>query len=298
MSVPKKHHFVPRWYLKRFTDSSGFLHIYDQKKDVFRKHKPENLMVIGNYYRQAWAPPGIDPDILEKRLGELIEPNAQRAFDKLLKRGGDLTNDDTAAICVYLEFQRIRVPRQARLGMQTFMKTLVTHSQPEFIEKLARGEVKIKPDSIRFTFMRSLIGQAVQWLSSMLWLVLESPNCTSFITTDSPVSFYNVDFPPPSETGIGLAGTRVFFPLSPKYLLVLRHQEYDESDKFSASQRLPVPEINDGLISITFFPSCSFEQVTWYNWLLLQLSDHIIAANDRQVLIDCVEHSLKLNGRK
>ena len=255
-------------------------------------------MSIGNYYRQDWAPPGIDPNILEKKLGAWIEPNARKAFDKLLQGGRGLTDDDTTAIVVYLEFQRIRVPRQAQSAMPSAINTILTNLPPELQGMIARGEVKITlRDSIRFLFMRSLTGQLVQWLSNMEWEVFESPDCTSFITTDSPVSFFNFDFRPPTEAGIGLLGTRVLFPLNPKYLLVLRHSEFDGSNRTASSQRLPVPEINDGPISFTYLP-CSYEQVVIFNWVMLELSDQIIVANSPQVFIDCIEHASKLSKGK
>ena len=273
MSTPKKHHFVPKWYLKRFSDPSGFLHVLDRNNGLYRKQKPEKVMSIGNYYRQDWAPPGIDPNILEKRLGALIEPNAQKALDKLLQGGRGLTDDDTAAIVVYLEFQHIRVPRQARSAMPLAINTIFTNSPPELQAMIARGEVKITlRDSIRFLFMRCLTGQLVQWLSNMDWEVLESPDRTSFITTDSPVSFYNVAFPPPTQAGIGLAGTMVFFPLNSKYLLVLRHPEYNGSNRVSPSQRLPVPEINDGGIHITYNYQSSYEEVVACNWTMSHIN--------------------------
>ena len=143
MSTPKKHHFVPKWYLRRFSDPSGFLHVLDRNNGAYRKQKPEKLMCIGNYYRQAWAPQDIDPNILERRLGAVIEPNAQKAFDKLLQGGSELTDDDTAAIVVYLEFQHLRVPRQARSAMPLAINTIFNNSPPELQGMIARGEVKI-----------------------------------------------------------------------------------------------------------------------------------------------------------
>lgn len=48
----------------------------------------------------------------------------------------------------------------------------------------------------------------------MEWEIAKAEVGPSFITTDSHVSFYNPACPPPTEAGIGLAGTIVFFPLS------------------------------------------------------------------------------------
>lgn len=74
---PKIHHFVPRSYLARFTDDEGFLHVFDRSSDQFRRQKPKEIMRINSYYRQAWAPAGVDPDILENGLGEWLEADAK-----------------------------------------------------------------------------------------------------------------------------------------------------------------------------------------------------------------------------
>ena len=58
-------------------------------------------------------------------------------------------------------------------------------------------------DSARFDYMRMMVGQLSPWLSRMEWEVFAAEDGASFITTDSPVSFYNPFFPPPAEAGTG-----------------------------------------------------------------------------------------------
>jgi Protein of unknown function (DUF4238) len=114
MTTPKRHHFVPRWYLEGFADGgSGLLYVYDRETKRIRNQRPREVMTIRRYYRQDWVPTGIDPDILEKGLGSTLEPYAKKALYRLINAPGKVTAEDTAALLVYLEFQRIRVPRQA-----------------------------------------------------------------------------------------------------------------------------------------------------------------------------------------
>jgi len=116
---PKQHHFVPKWYLDRFTDlKSGLIHVYDRSTAEFRMQKTDKVMKRNKYYRQEWASAGTDPDILEKRFGEFLEPKAKDSFDRLLTMPSDFTPDETALILSYIEFQRARVPRQAQMARQ------------------------------------------------------------------------------------------------------------------------------------------------------------------------------------
>jgi hypothetical protein len=75
MSNPKRHHFVPESYLNGFTEEkTGFLHIYSKRSGLWRRQKPKQVMVRNKYYRQEWAPDGVDKNILEKTIGFTTEP--------------------------------------------------------------------------------------------------------------------------------------------------------------------------------------------------------------------------------
>jgi hypothetical protein len=102
MPRPKRHHFVPKWYLERFTDpTSGVVHAYDKTTETYRTPKPKNVMVIKDYNRQKHAPEGIDPDILETMLGSSVEPRTKDAFKKLLNHPRALTPDDSGWMLPY-----------------------------------------------------------------------------------------------------------------------------------------------------------------------------------------------------
>jgi len=49
MAAPKRHHYLPRFYLKRFAQA-GKLWVYDRQEDKYRHQTPQNTAVIGNYY--------------------------------------------------------------------------------------------------------------------------------------------------------------------------------------------------------------------------------------------------------
>jgi hypothetical protein len=84
MSNPKRHHFVPESYLNGFTEEkTGFLHIYSKRSGLWRRQKPKQVMVRNKYYRQEWAPDGVDKNILEKTIGFTTEPKGLSSLRKL-----------------------------------------------------------------------------------------------------------------------------------------------------------------------------------------------------------------------
>ncbi len=60
---PIGHHYVSSFYLSRFADSAGVLHVHDKHSGKSFRTRPKEAMKQSHYYRQEWAPSGIDPNI-------------------------------------------------------------------------------------------------------------------------------------------------------------------------------------------------------------------------------------------
>lgn len=247
-------------------------------------------MTVNRYYRQEWVPEGVDPDILEKIMGSRLEPDAKNALDRILAKAPDLTAEEGAAILIFLEFQRIRVPRQAMAAKELLKNATLIHS-PALGKAVIDGKVTIN-DSFRFDFMRMAFGKFHPYFLRMHWEVVECEEDCAFIISDSPVTFYNVDFIPPAEAGIALAGTTVFYPLSSKQLLVLRHPEYMEGMDINPSSKIPEPVADDRKFGVTFGAIWEAERVNKINWVLMELADRYIAAFSKRVLDNCVGREL------
>ena len=101
-------------------------------------------------------------------------------------------------------------------------------------------------DFARFEYMRMMIGEASPWFGRMEWEVFEADSSAAFVTTDSPVSLYNPKILPLAEARLALAGTMVFFPLSSRYALVMRHPEVRTNPDMGSLAVLPEPPEEDG----------------------------------------------------
>ena len=158
---PKKHHYIPSSYLARFTDTSGFLHVFDRtSRDQWRKQRPKEVMHIRNYYRQEWAPSAIDQNIFEKSLGEWLENTAKNAIDCLILAQSNLTEQDFSLFLLYLELQRLRVPRQGKMAMALMRDTILRLAPPDIIADIHAGKFQLTMNkSARFEYMRNMIGQ-------------------------------------------------------------------------------------------------------------------------------------------
>lgn len=290
-SRAKNHHYVPRSYLARFVDDRGFLHVYDRAARAMRKQRPKEVMKINSYYRQEWVPEGVAPNILETSLGEWLEAEAKNAIDKLHSTPEELDDQDIANLLTYFEFQRIRVPRQAEMGKALMRDLILKFSPLDAVEAIASGKFKLEmKDAARFDYMRHSIGTLSPWFETMEWEVVTAGDGASFVTTDSPLSLYNPAAAPPTEAGIGLAGTKVFFPLSSSKTLLMRHPEYVNEGK-DPTKVLPLPEHEDGHIEIISGAIWPAEVVDRFNWKLLQLCSNLVVANSPLVIQRCVDAS-------
>jgi hypothetical protein len=286
---PKLHHFVPKSYLARFSNGQGFLHIFDRALGAFRRQRPKEVMKISRYYRQDWAPAGIDQNILETTLGEWLEAEAKGALDRLICAPESLRDVDTANLVNYFELQRIRVPRQGEMGKNLIRSVIMRLAPADVAAAIASGRYTLTiKDAARFDYMRMSIGTLHPWFGAMDWEVFEACPGASFVTSDSPVSFYNPKIPPPAEAGIALAGTMVFFPLSSRYALVMRHPDVRADPSFAHLSVLAEPPVEDGVISIIHGGVWDAEVVNGFNWKMLQLSDRLIVAESQEVLRACV----------
>jgi len=290
MNNPKRHHFVPESYLKGFSEEkTGMLNIYSKISAVWRRQKPKKVMVRSKYYHQDSAPDGIDKNILEKMLGSSIEPKGMEALKKLITEPDALNEEGMADILVYLQFQRFRVPRQADLA-KALAKSVLTrelHKTSEGREALKHSEIVIK-DSFRINFMEMSHGTLTPYFSRMIWLLIEAEHGTSFITSDSPVTFHNPDVIPPAEPGPALYGTSVFFPINKRYLLALHHPEFESGEK-ETMEHLPKDlDIEDGQIECRRDIIWRKDQVEWLNRLMLQYSQDLIVGETKSALESAV----------
>jgi hypothetical protein len=298
MTRPKRHHYVPKWYLERFVDpQSGCLHAYDKTTTKHWTPKPNNVMVMKDYYQQKHVPNGVDPDILERMLGGWLEPEAQQAFQKLLNPPVNFRAEDTSHILAYLALQHIRVPRQAEDAKQTAREVLelLAHQAPSEIfppeAKIAlmRGEIVISiKDAFRFNFMKMVTMELILYLSRMVWEVSKAEEGYSFITSDSPVTFFNVACVPPVDAGLALVGTIVFFPLDSQHVLVLRHPESLGNPSISPLEIVPKPVWEDGRIGVAY-DICGEDQVNSLNRIMSALADKVIIGRSKDILEKAVD---------
>ena len=49
LSTPKKHHYLPEFYLKGFS-TAGWLWVYDRERNAYSKRRPETVAIRKGFY--------------------------------------------------------------------------------------------------------------------------------------------------------------------------------------------------------------------------------------------------------
>lgn len=193
----KRHHYVPKAYLKSFCDGEGklFVHLKDAPDKVLHQ-SPDNTAFRRYYYSQPTAEGGRrDNDTLEDFFS-LHETEWPRLVHALHRR--EDVNGDLDAIVTFMGLQRARVPamRDAveRIEASTVLATARRLDQqgrlppkPKGLEDiLDQVEVAIDPH-------RSLhaMVEVIRGFASIIDLVgigaLHNRTSVPFLTSDNPV---------------------------------------------------------------------------------------------------------------
>jgi hypothetical protein len=250
MSEPKRHHFLPESYLRRFTRggaAESVFAVYDRKYDQFRCQTPRNTAVETHYYTVE-TETGEKSAHIEKGLAQ-IESLAMPSIDKL--DAGELpTSHDRQTLALFVALLHTRVPqferatretangfykRTTRLALPTRESVAVRlHSlypdqsvDPATVEQLFQifqtGEYDMKFE--KGWLRRTMLEMALSFgwgLWQMDWVAYHATPTTSFVTSDSPFVVLpprNVKLPFPFTYGIGTRGAAKFIPLTQKVCL-------------------------------------------------------------------------------
>ena len=208
--VGRRHHYVPRFYLRSFLRDGRRVNLFNLKGD---------RVVFGASLRdQCYASRfyGAD-DRVEKALSEIeavAAPLLARMRDGSIPGGGTPERD---ALILFLGLQLARTTATQAYALK--MSQLLTHVA--FDGKAP--ERAMTPKQVT-RVMLSLAPTLATTIADLSFTLLSSPPGASFVTSDNPVFKYNtycegiLHF---GVTGTKCKGLQLFFPVSPRKVLLL-----------------------------------------------------------------------------
>jgi len=264
MSEPKKHHYVQRAYLHRWSDVSGNIYICDLSNGNIHKGPAKSAAWEKYYYcLQDPSHPEYRFEI-EEFLGKDIEGPAGPLIDKLDAERG-LSSEEKAHLALYIAFQKTRVPffekfsneLAEKMDKERLLNTLNDKalferimsenaekykawkripSREEMIKALEEDRVQMKyPRGHSLKTMLQLSGPLSDLYAQWRWILLET-KASNFITSDNPAVTISLA----RKEGGTLGETT--FPLSPKHCLLI--------DQESQGKLLITEESSEGVKEI------------------------------------------------
>lgn len=214
MPANKKHHFVPRFYLKRFSSSGKSISIYH----VPSKRKIDSGNLSNQCYRDYFY--GKEPEV-EKSLAS-IEASASRVLHQLLE--GEYSALDQMTLILYIAIQH---------GRTTYTVDAINDMADKFAKHMLQYKFKelgADPEHFRIEYTKTsqlaLIGAVIHHylLLDLDMKIVRLSDGQCFITSDAPVILYNQFFQDDlrfHNDGFGSKGLMVFFPIDSKHLILL-----------------------------------------------------------------------------
>jgi hypothetical protein len=247
MNAPKLHHYVPQFYLRRFTDASGQLWLWDRDRDRVFRTRPDGVAAENNFYwHEDLAAFGHDPLAMEKQFSQLEGEVAQitgqwmewlRDMKPMEKVEVPDINRELVSLYIALQFLRTA---DARDTLATFVE------QKVYAKPLAEAEKRLL--HLDMLWKDSIYEELAERISNATWLFGRNMTATPFITSDNPVAFRTGNNAIWLKAGMYSAGTYSVFPMAPDIVMYCHPKEppWENLDRFDC--RLSPVTFNEEMV--------------------------------------------------
>ena len=180
MANQKQHHYVPRFYLDRFTDPMGHVWAYDKSTDLVFCGRPETLGRERRFYEAPFLQgTAVDPAFLERELAR-FESEAARitsSWIRLIEAGSrivTISEIDRRTIATYIAVQALRTSEQrVALGQHTDIRMSKRDLQSFHLSML---------------FEDSVVQTIAGAIGDCIWVFGRNNSSVPFYTSDHPVA--------------------------------------------------------------------------------------------------------------
>lgn len=218
MSQPKRHHFVPQFYLRRFSQEVGSIICYHKASGkLIPRASIKGQCAIDNFY--SWN------DRVETALST-IEGRAAAIFREIDQSGflPKRMSADYQELLIFIALQSSRTQLSGRESddMADYMCKLMARGQPE-LDGVDLDSIRIGSTFPSAMPMKIAI-QSHPILKELGSSLLINNTAFPFITSDNPVFFYNsqqAHIQWQGVIGLSSTGLQIIYPISPNKAIYL-----------------------------------------------------------------------------
>ena len=227
MVKKKRHHYIPRFYLKRFSvkNEGKFLGLYNLNNRKFIQNAPLKSQAYENFLYG-------EDDEIENALAEMEGRVAKMFYywteEKLLYPPPTETNG-FKLLKRFILYQAFRTPKSGNDIMAMLnqgLKTVVKEFKPDLWESLKDGTL-VHENPVLLGLIHSIEHEHLLGFLDCKFLV--NLSLLPFVTSDAPVILYNQLMEQADNymgaTGFVAKGLQIFYPIHPRLMICL----YDSS---------------------------------------------------------------------
>lgn len=260
MAKPKRHHYIPRVYLKNFTNSNGKVWVYDKELNTLKELSTKDTTLEKELYTITDADGNKDYS-LEEFFGK-IETTASPIINKIINKQvisleektqlslfvALLDNRTVAAIDDYNKTSSdiLMWIKDVRLYHGEFDSLInkMECSKEEAMQKFKDAKIRLNKE----TNLKSLIelaGISAEYFSQMEWRILyiKNKNC-NFITSDNPLFLLPEKISNDYGYGIATPGVQKIIPLTSNIILSIGDLGNIAVHGCTISERMRIRQIN------------------------------------------------------
>lgn len=241
----RKHHYVPRFYLRRFADAQEMLTVVDRRFGVLKRKSPSAVFWALDYYRVE-GDEGTDPTAWETAFGKL-EDRAAIVLDEIgqRRRLPAPADGSYSTLINFVALQAVRGPHARRRLAEPHraLERVLEHAEqlrkaygpqmrnPEVVDDLRRFVERKQDTSDHVDALVAAMSAILQPLADRSWTLLRPADECAFVTSDHPVALTWSSRPDTGffGPGFGLLETDVTLPLDPGNLLFGRFEGVPEN---------------------------------------------------------------------
>jgi hypothetical protein len=251
MSNVKKQHYVPQFYLKRFTHDGERLFVYDKFSKQTRQANVKDVAQERYFYDSQHTEKGLG--VIERdfsiAIGKVLkntEPRSlsRKVLDALrLRRGRVVSRRLKAHLSFFTAVQMFRTREYRNTLVEGMEKTgralLNMAAKMKFPEEARDLDVEVKYDKknaselhTQSLFDREFLTVVSEALYRHIWMVGINETAQPLYTSDHPVvKRAHVTHPVRSFSGVASKGIEIAYPLSTTRLLLMYERTYFEKHK-------------------------------------------------------------------
>jgi len=247
--VSTRHHYIPAFYSKGFTNSSGFFYVYDKQMDeIIRKERSPKSIFFENDRNTMVLDK--ETSILEDHFFKELDNRLKVAIENLREKPNSvelLSNDNSADVDLFVLNLFWRIPktdyafdkyiREAKIVFTDKNGNQVLDEAMEERLKNDEGYKKFQRAFLPFKFLKSYLDSAEKKSRKYVQL-FEKPD-KWFLIGDYPMVFSKTP-----STGDDLFETDYYLPISSNRLYYTAHTERELKFEYDMVGRLNVTIID------------------------------------------------------